>query len=407
MVIESSKASQELYSKLTNLSQLIKLNIYCVTEPNSHLFKIEFLNKPSILPSVDFLSLRSNHVLSPLQDEVLIYSDETSLHYMIVKHFHQNMTILIVIGPFLYEFPSENFIEDYLLRKNIPLKDKHILSNYYSSVKLLESAYVIGLGKVLATLIKNPCENPNIQHMKVNSIVPLEYVDYEELEETSNAIDFRYTKQNQLFHFVENGQTEEALAALSEIKLDLEGRAKTPLRALKNLVLVLNTTLRLAAEKGGVSPYQIHIKSSRFAIIIEDLNNIQSLLELQKKMVISYCKLVNRTNTRGLSKPIMDAVHYIENHLDQKISLLDISQYASINDSHLSRQFKKETGKTVTEYINDKKIHRAIYYLENTKYSITEISVMCGFENHNYFSKIFKKKTGFTPREYQKNNPLI
>ncbi len=406
MVMGSSKHSQELYTKLTSLSLIIKLNIYCSFDHETNLFQLEYLEKPKIFPRLDNPLLRiETESLIIKNDEVVVYSDEVSLNYLVMKHGDPGNVATVIIGPFFYEVPTEMFVEEYMQRKNISLKEKHILMNYFTSVKVLDSQYINSIIRILSTLLANPFKNPGITHYQVKTVIPMDYLDYEELDDASNAIDLRYALQNELLHLVENGQTEEALDILSQIIIDVEGRAKTPLRSLKNLGLVLNTSLRIAAERGGVSPYQLHTKSNKFAIIIEDISNIQSIMQIQKDMVISYCKLVNRANTRGLSKPIMDAVHYIDNHLDRKISLLEISQHANINDSHLSRQFKKETGKTVTEYINEKKILRAKYYLENTNHSITEVSVMCGFENHNYFSKIFKEKTGYTPREYQKNIP--
>ena len=74
----------------------------------------------------------------------------------------------------------------------------------------------------------------------------------------------------------------------------------------------------------------------------------------------------------------------------------------NINSSHLSRQFKKETNMTVTEFINKRRIQEAKFLIDQNNNSITEIALMVGFENHNYFCKVFKQMTSLTPKDYLK-----
>ena len=64
-------------------------------------------------------------------------------------------------------------------------------------------------------------------------------------------------------------------------------------------------------------------------------------------------------------------------------------------------RFKKETGKTVSEYIRDKRIEHAKYLLNTTHLQIQTIALHCGIMDVQYFSKIFKKQLGKTPKEYR------
>ena len=73
----------------------------------------------------------------------------------------------------------------------------------------------------------------------------------------------------------------------------------------------------------------------------------------------------------------------------------------NISPSYLSALFKQEVGKTLTEYVNSKRIERAMQLLETTRLQVQTIAQNCGILDVHYFSKIFKKTTGMTPKEYR------
>lgn len=92
---------------------------------------------------------------------------------------------------------------------------------------------------------------------------------------------------------------------------------------------------------------------------------------------------------------------YIEAHIHEKISVGDLANLVHINEQHLMRIFKKETGQSILEYITERRIVIASNLLKDTDYSINFISDCIGCENYSYFTRIFKKYTGFSPREYR------
>ena len=92
---------------------------------------------------------------------------------------------------------------------------------------------------------------------------------------------------------------------------------------------------------------------------------------------------------------------YIEDHIQEKISVKDLADLVHINEQHLMRIFKRETGQSVLEYITERRILIASSLLKDTEYSINFIADCVGCENYSYFTKLFKRFTGFTPREYR------
>lgn len=113
----------------------------------------------------------------------------------------------------------------------------------------------------------------------------------------------------------------------------------------------------------------------------------------------------NGDNTTNYSPIVRTAQKYIRNHCEnQNLGLLDIADACNISSGHLSSVFKKETGITTRQYIEDYRLMLAKEKLLTTNDRISDISRKCGFVQPGYFSKVFKQKMGMTPAEYRDLN---
>jgi len=106
----------------------------------------------------------------------------------------------------------------------------------------------------------------------------------------------------------------------------------------------------------------------------------------------------------GHAEIISRTKQYILDNLERHISLQDIANHAGISPGYLSTIFKKEFNQNLVDYINMIKTERACALLHQGKYRIYEISYMLGFENANYFTRVFHHHIGLSPLEYQKKN---
>lgn len=92
---------------------------------------------------------------------------------------------------------------------------------------------------------------------------------------------------------------------------------------------------------------------------------------------------------------------FIQRNLREKLYVEDLARLVHINDQHLMRIFKKETGMSLTQYINEQRLLMAGHLLKHSDYNINYVADLVGFENLSYFTRLFKKNTGFTPSEYR------
>lgn len=92
---------------------------------------------------------------------------------------------------------------------------------------------------------------------------------------------------------------------------------------------------------------------------------------------------------------------FIDDHFgDTDLSLERISEALSYNPKYISRTFKKEMRVSITDYINTIRIHQACILMDQGFTSIRDISLLCGFKDSLYFSRVFKREIGLSPREY-------
>lgn len=99
--------------------------------------------------------------------------------------------------------------------------------------------------------------------------------------------------------------------------------------------------------------------------------------------------------------PIFHVVEYIRQNLKEELNLKNLSNIASMSTTSFYRFFKRELGMSPIEFIMKEKIKCAKKLLKNPSIQISEVCYLSGFENANYFSRLFKKQEGITPSQYQ------
>lgn len=216
------------------------------------------------------------------------------------------------------------------------------------------------------------------------------------------ALEDKYNAERKLMQTVSRGSSLKAEQMISKVSdMVLESRTNDPLRNTQNYMIVLNTLLRKAAEQGGVHPFYIDSLSSDFARKIETAKTNTECISMMKDMVISYSLLVKEHSAKNYTTPVQKVITIIDSDLMADLSLKRLSSILNINPSYLSSLFKKETGVTLTEYVNKKRVESAAFLLKTTTLQVQTIAQHCGIFDVNYFTKTFKKYMGKTPKEYR------
>ena len=168
----------------------------------------------------------------------------------------------------------------------------------------------------------------------------------------------------------------------------------------------------------------LHISKKEEKIIESIVNNIQAELDFHlddfnedvivtkleftfdcsKRFYRQKFTIRKQSNTRVVSKFESLLMNYFNRELQKKQGIPTIKYFAHelcYSPNYLSGIIKRETHKTVLEHVHDRVIEIAKKELRNSDKQVSEIAFDLGFEYSQYFSRLFKKKTGMTPREYR------
>lgn len=352
--------------------------------------------------------------LRAAKNTVTIATDMFLCNYIFIPLPETENDSILILGPYTKALITKNTINEKAFENSLPAYISVQLEKFYSAIPYIPNDDIImSLVRSLCELMFSGIENFSISNVLASESESIIYspknANHHKEADPWLSVQFlerRYAVENELINAVSKGLTNKAEMIFSNIKPEnaLESRLTDSLRNTKNYMIILNTLLRKAAEQGKVHPYHIDIVSSDLALKIEAMQSVSECENLLKYMVKKYCRLVNKHSQKSYSLLIQKVTTQIESDISSDLSLNNLASMFQINPSYLSSLFKKETGATLTEYVNKKRIDRAKELLLSTNLQVQNIAQRCGILDVNYFTKTFKKYTDMTPKTYREVN---
>ena len=349
-------------------------------------------------------------VLGSIEDTTKYrFKNELGLQYTFMRVPILSEKNILFVGPYLSEALSSKEILEMGEELKLSPSVQKILKEYYASLPIVsESDRLVSMTD---TFCEHIWKTPSFAITDINGAHTLPSLPVEGIDRVDNIDDIlanmemmekRYAYENELIMAVTLGQQhKEKIFAQAFGDKIFESRLQDPVRNAKNYCIIMNTLLRKAAEQGGVHPIYIDKVSSGFAIKIEMTTDTKTVPELMREMFSSYCRLVRKHSTQKYSPIVKKAILMIDSDISAEISLSTLAEKQEISAGYLATIFKKETGKTVSEYVRGKRITHAVHLLNTTNLQVQTIAMHCGIMDVQYFSKIFKKQIGKTPKEYR------
>ena len=361
---------------------------------------------------MDFEKERTRILGIAKENTIFEYTDLFGRSYMFMLLPETEKEVLL-IGPYVSEIPSRKEIMEKSEKLEISPSRFREFENYYSSIPHLpENSQLFAFLDSFGELIWNGSENFSFKkisetYIEQASFAPVIKKDNAESEKNSwniKMIEERYEFENEMLRAVSQGQYQKAVVFLSALNsMSFERRLSDPVRNIKNYCVITNTLLRKAAQEGGVHPFYLDRISSDFAGKIEALQSTEASQELMGDMFRSYCRLVRKHTMKHYSPPVQRAITTIDSDLTANLTLNSLASAQNLSPSYLSALFSQETGQTLTEYVNEKRVKLAMRLLATTKLQIQTIAQHCGILDVHYFSKVFKKAVGVTPKQYRES----
>lgn len=312
--------------------------------------------------------------------------------------------LLLVIGPYLEKPLGQEELYERAEKLHIPSNQLAVLQNHYGRyLYFSDDGPLYPMVEVFAEYIWQSAENYTFRDGAPEnfdtSIRKRDILPSADPDMAMRMMEERYAFETELMDAVSKGLTHKAEMLFSRFSpTSFERRLSDPLRNLKNYAIITNTLLRKAAQNGGVHPIYIDSLSSDFARRIEQVPEPASMQTFMLEMFRSYCRLVRKYSIRGYSQPVQKTVIRIDSDLTADLTLRSLAEAQGINASYLSALFRRETGETVTDFVNRKRVELAVHLLTTTALQVQTVAQHCGFADVQYFSKVFKKIIGETPR---------
>lgn len=320
---------------------------------------------------------------------------------------------VLVIGPYQVKSFNHEEVLELAEKNNVPPAKMRDFESFYNGLPVVgDEGQLISLVDTFGEFIWNGSSNYQFAEYEletsfenVTSIINKSLSEHDNLTWNSKLIEARYAYENEFLFAVTQGNYPKAKHLISQVNsIQFDQRNADPIRDMKNYCIIINTLFRKSVERGGVHPIHIDSVSSEFAKKIELRSTLEEIQKLIYEMVKVYCQLVNKYSVKDYSPTVQKVIVMIESNLASDLTLSELAATLNINASYLSTVFKKETGKTVTGYVNEKRIELAQELLKTTNLQIQTIAQYCGIVDVHYFTRLFKKLSGVSPKQYREDN---
>ncbi|MGE1128907.1 AraC family transcriptional regulator [Bacillus wiedmannii] len=358
------------------------------TSKKEHLNGLYLKNDPSNFPII-----RTNNYLESF---ILIHLNN-----------QENNEGTFIIGPCIYSKPLEKMINRIINDWHV-IANKNKVINYYHSIPIIKKSTLIHVSILLYYMIyfkkidvktvekrnkfleNTTCEVKN-PDLFISACHQNDHARYE------------VSVSTKMFEAIKAGNKEEVLKHLRTFPYEKVGVLclTSELRNRKNQAITGIAIASRYAIEGGLPSEVAFALGDLYIQNLEKLNEINFIFDLIQEAFCAFTEHVKTHRGKNYSKPIITCQNYISKNIYQEISLKQLACITNKNSMYLSTLFKNEVGVTLSEYIHQEKVEEAKKLLTLTNYSLLEISTFLNFNNQSYFTKIFKKYTEVTPKQYR------
>lgn len=217
-----------------------------------------------------------------------------------------------------------------------------------------------------------------------------------------------YELEQLLCEYVREGRAEDLKSLyINDATLHAGTIAHTPLRQLKNTLIVSTTLCTRAAIEGGLDTDTAYRTSDEFIQACEASQNADYINHLMSRIPCTFAAMVEEARVPvSTNDTIWRAIRYIRQNTNQHISAADVAEYVGLSRSWFSTLFKKELGFSVSEFIIRCRLEEACGLLKYTSRSLSMISNYLCFSSQSHFQTAFKKQYGITPMQYRRTKSV-
>ncbi len=338
--------------------------------------------------------------------ESYIFSCHANLNHIVFPlSNHGRFLGSILVGPFLMEPPDTLMISDAGKRYHLPPDVLLELYEEAAQIKVIPPATVTQISKLLYFMFSNLITDTrqqfiiNQRKLHQQSRISESIQRYKLQTPVTNSYPLEMEKA--LITKVKTGNVSEAKGILNDLLGYVLFSEGSSLDILKSRAIELCALLSRAAIEGGAATDSILKLNNQFLKTLQEITTLDALCFKLQETVEVFTESMFNYKPHKNNDVIRRAISYISKNYQTGITLNDVAKHVHLNPAYFSTIFKQSCGSSFKEYLNMVRIEESKRLLANTDYSVIDIAIATGFEDQSYFSKVFKKYTGLTPKQYR------
>lgn len=199
----------------------------------------------------------------------------------------------------------------------------------------------------------------------------------------------------------EKNETQAMKTVEDQIKNGLPHMLDDPLMEWKFYLVGLLTYITYFLNDSGVVENYYDHSRVEFTKEVYNAQSVEQCEEILRKIARFFSER-DQEPERTLSPLVRKVITDVDTDLKEPLTLQYFSEKLEVNGSYLSNLFRRETGKTITQYVTDQRLKHAENLLRYTNKPVRSVAVEVGIGDAQYFSRLFRKKTGMKPTEYRR-----
>lgn len=309
---------------------------------------------------------------------------------------------LLVIGPYTHEPMHPGVAEEAMSRLGIPSAHLPIYKHYRTRYAIVDAEYVYRGATSLLRAGGGEDALGSLREVEAEGGTVAPGVGEALQSAAFTVIEERYRLEREFMDAVEEGSSERALSALQRM-----GRMPQTISYLNTPFLgttILRIMARVAAQRGGLPPVTVDAISQEYAQRLHRIGHSSDpkrSASFTAQMVTEFCRYVRRHNQREYPPLVRRVADEIDLHLSSHVSTTELADRLGVSASTLARRFKSATGMTIVAYTAQQRAERAARLLATTTQSVRDIALFVGYDDANYFVKVFREAHGMTPTAYR------
>lgn len=219
----------------------------------------------------------------------------------------------------------------------------------------------------------------------------------------SQLFKLSYDTEREIIQRICSGEREKAKEILNKLLAIMLSQYLSEIDLLKISILELVVIISRAAVEAGARVEEILGLKSQCIAELWSIENQEELCLWIVKVVDDVIENIYRSRTVSLDPRLKRALEFIDQHYGSDLAVEQVAQEAFLSPSRFSHLFKDEMGLPLVEYLTKVRMQNARKILKDPKKSIAQVAQEVGYTDQSYFTKVFKKTEGMTPKSFRRN----